>query len=112
MNLQFGCKKCDKLHIGKSQYDGISPTVTIDSGKEDIFKEQGGAKKPKDIVHGKEIMNELQAAKLMREAILLGGLPTKSESWINITQKDLPDLEKPDLTLEKNLVSLSENPSK
>ena len=37
MNLQFGCKKCDKLHIRKSQYDGISPTVTIDSEKEDIF---------------------------------------------------------------------------
>ena len=160
MNLQFGCTKCDKLHIGKKQNDDICPTVTIDSWKEEISEEDGGAKKLEDIFEGKEAMNEVKmkkylgdiiskdgtnrenirnrtnkaqgninkiikglderpygkhffkAAKLMREAILLGGLLTNSESWINVTQKDITDLEKPDITLQRKLLSVSGNPSK
>ena len=33
MNLQFGCNKCEKLHIGKKQYKDICPTIPIDSWK-------------------------------------------------------------------------------
>ena len=38
-----------------------------------------------------------KAAKLIREALWLGGLLTNSESWINIKQKDLSDSEKPNM---------------
>ena len=37
--------------------------------------------------------HEFKAAKLMREAILISGLLTNSESWINITKQDLDKLE-------------------
>ena len=35
----------------------------------------------------------------MRESILLEGMLTNGESWINLTKQDLDDLEKPDITL-------------
>ena len=38
-----------------------------------------------------------KAFKLMREGLLLGGLLTNAESWINVTQKGLDELEKPDV---------------
>ena len=53
-----------------------------------------------------------KAAKLMRETILLGGLLTNSESWINITKKNIEDLEKPDILLQRKILSNSGNPSK
>ena len=48
----------------------------------------------------------------MRDAILLSGLLTNSERWINITKKELDDLEKPDFTLQKKILSSTGNPSK
>ena len=48
----------------------------------------------------------------MREGILLGGLLNNSESWINISKKDIEDLEKPDLILMRKILSITGNPSK
>ena len=48
----------------------------------------------------------------MREGLLLGGLLTNSESWINVKQKDLDALEKPDVILERRVLGTSGNPSK
>ena len=48
----------------------------------------------------------------MRESILLGGLLTNVEGWINISKTDLEELEKPDIILLRKLLSLSGNPSK
>ena len=48
----------------------------------------------------------------MRESILLGGLLTNVEGWINISKTDLEELEKPDSILLRKLLSLSGNPSK
>ena len=48
----------------------------------------------------------------MRDAMLLGPMVCKAESWINITQADLIRLQKLDTMLEKELSSTSENPSK
>ena len=160
MNLQFGCQKCDKMHIGKKQNDDICPTLTIDSWDEEVIKEDGGGTKVKDIYRGKEAMNEviekkylgdliakdgtncnnikertnkahgninkivtsinerpygkkkIKVAKLMREAILLNGLLNNSESWINMSKKDLKDLERPDMILQRQILSTSGNPSK
>ena len=53
-----------------------------------------------------------KAAKLMREGMLLGSMLTNWESWINITESDLKDLEKPDTVLQRKLLSSSGNPSK
>ena len=48
-----------------------------------------------------------KAAKLMRETILLGGLLTNSKSWINITKKNIEDLEKQDILLQRKILSIS-----
>ena len=40
-----------------------------------------------------------KAAKLMRESMLIGSITTNSETWINLTKKDLDNLEKPDIML-------------
>lgn len=53
-----------------------------------------------------------KAAKLMREGMLLGGLLTNCESWINVTEADLAKLEAPDTMLQKKLLTISGNPSK
>ena len=45
-----------------------------------------------------------QAFRLMRESILLGGMLTNAESWINITQKDIEELEKSDTILLKKVL--------
>ena len=50
--------------------------------------------------------------KLMREGLLLGGLLTNAESWINVTKNDLDTLEKPDVTLQRRIFSSSGNPCK
>ena len=48
-----------------------------------------------------------KAFKLMREGLLLGGLLTNAESWINISKRDIEQLKKPDTILqkEKNIIS-------
>ena len=48
----------------------------------------------------------------MRESILIGGMLTNAESWIKITQKDLEDLEKPDMMLLRKVLGTRANPSK
>ena len=45
-----------------------------------------------------------KAYKLMREGMLIGGLLTNSESWINIVNKDIDCLEKPDTILKSKVV--------
>ena len=51
------------------------------------------------------------AASLMRDAMLLGGMLSNSEAWINVTKADLTSLQKPDTFLQKELLSVSGNPS-
>ena len=43
----------------------------------------------------------------MREGILLGSLLTNSESWINVTNQDISELEKPDTHLLRNVLDSS-----
>jgi hypothetical protein len=59
--------------------------------------------------YGKHLFKAYQ---LMREGLLLGGLLTNVESWINITKQNLDDLEKPDTILQRKLLSVTANPSK
>ena len=44
--------------------------------------------------------------------MLVGGMLSNAESWINITQKDLENLEAPDIILQKKILSTKGNPSK
>ena len=53
-----------------------------------------------------------KAAKLMRDSILIGGMLTNAESWIKLTNKDLEDLEKPDMMLTRKVLRTKANPSK
>ena len=48
----------------------------------------------------------------MRESFLLGGLLTNSKSWINLTKKEIENLEKPDTILKRQALSARDNPSK
>ena len=53
-----------------------------------------------------------KAAKLMRESMLIGSISTNSETWINISKKDLDNLEKPDIMLQRKFIADSGNPCK
>ena len=48
----------------------------------------------------------------MREGLLLGGLLTNSESWINIPEKDIEHFEKPDTSLMRKVLSETGKASK
>ena len=48
----------------------------------------------------------------MREGLLVGGMLTNSESWINMTTKNIDELEKPDGILQRKVLSTTGNPSK
>ena len=160
MNLQFGCDKCSKMHIGKRINEDICQSVTVDEWKEVVIQNDEGEKELKDKYIGRSIMSDVKvkkylgdiiasdgrnkvnikdktnkaqgnvnkiittlterpyghhnfkAAKLMRESILLGGLLTNSEAWINILKEDLDNLEKPDTILMRKILSNTGNPSK
>ena len=51
------------------------------------------------------------AFKLLREGLLLAGLLSNSESWINPTKLDIEQLEKPDTILQRKCLATSGNPS-
>ena len=55
--------------------------------------------------------HRIRAEKLMRESMLKRSILSNSESWINLTQKDIDTLEKPDPMLQRNILSLYGNPS-
>ena len=52
-----------------------------------------------------------KAAMIMRQGMLVGGMLTNSECWINLTKKDIEDLEKPDIILQRKVLSVQGNPS-
>ena len=43
--------------------------------------------------------HNFKAAMLMRQGMLVGGMLTNSECWINLTKKNIENLEKPDIVL-------------
>ena len=43
---------------------------------------------------------------------MLNGLISNSESWINVSKKDLEDLERPDMLLQRKILTTTGNPSK
>ena len=53
-----------------------------------------------------------KAAKLMREGLLINSLLTNSESWVNVTEKDVENLGKSDNMLQRKILSDNGNPSK
>ena len=53
-----------------------------------------------------------KAYKVLRDGLLLGGLLTNSESWINLNKQNIKALERPDTQLLKRLFSTSGNPCK
>ena len=156
MNLQYGCDKCEKLHIGKKQNEDICQTITIDSWGKKVVQNKNGIKEIIDVFKGKEALSEVfekkylgdviakngkntsnikertnrghgtinkivttlnersygrhqfKAAMLMRGSMLVGGMLNNAECWINITQKDLENLETP----EKKILSTKGSPSK
>ena len=53
-----------------------------------------------------------KAALLMRQGLMLGGMLSNSETWINITEADIAKLTMPDTLLQRRLLSVSGNPNK
>ena len=145
MNLQYGCDKCEKLHIGKKQNEDICQTITIDLWGKKVVQNKSGFKEIIDVFKGKEALSEVFEKKylgdviakkakntsnnkertskghgtinkigttlnersygrhqfkvvmLMRGAMLVGVMLNNAECWIIITQKDLENLEAPDI---------------
>ena len=56
--------------------------------------------------------HQFKAAMLMRGAMLVGGMLINAECWIDISQKDLENLEPPDIILLKKILSTKGSPSK
>ena len=54
----------------------------------------------------------LKTYRLLRDGVLLGGLLTNCESWINMTEKDIANLQKPDTALQRKMFSETGNPCK
>ena len=53
-----------------------------------------------------------KAALLMLQGLMLSGMLTNSETWINITEADITKLTMPDTMLQRKLFASSGNPSK
>ena len=58
-----------------------------------------------------------RAAILIRQGVMLGGMLTNAETWINITEADITrhrflNCAMPDSQLQRRLISVSGNPSK
>ena len=53
-----------------------------------------------------------KAALLMRQGLMISGMLTNAETWINITEADITKLTMPDTILQRQLLSVSGNPSK
>ena len=73
MNLQFGCDKCEKLHIGKTKNKDICPKLTIDSWKQQIVEKNGEGKVIKEIFAGKEIMKDVDKKKYLGDIVANDG---------------------------------------
>ena len=56
--------------------------------------------------------HSFKAALLMRQGLMLSGMLSNAETWINITEKDITNLTMPDTMLHRLLLSSSGNPSK
>ena len=59
MNLQFSCKKFEKMHIGKTQNEEICPTITIDSWGKEVNENKNGEKEIKYVYEGKQVLSEV-----------------------------------------------------
>ena len=55
---------------------------------------------------------DFRAFRLMREGLLLAGLLSNSEGWINLTKLDIEKLQKPDTILQRKVLASSVTPSK
>ena len=56
--------------------------------------------------------HHFKAARLMTESMLLGSMLNNAESWININQTDLNNLENPDTILQNLILNTKGSPSK
>ena len=55
--FQYGCEKCEKIHVGKSQNEDICPIITIDSWNLEAVK-NGENWESRDVYSGVEFMSE------------------------------------------------------
>ena len=72
MGLQFGCDKCEKLHVCKKQNEDICQIITVDSWEEEAFKcDEKWASQ--DMYRGKESMSEVKETKYLGDVIQNNG---------------------------------------
>ena len=68
MGLQYGCDKCEKIHVGKSQNEDICPTITINSWNVEAVK-SGENWESKYVYSGVESMSEVKKTKYLGNII-------------------------------------------
>ena len=73
MNLQFGCDKCEKLHVGITKHQGICPPTTIDLWKDYVVYNKNCQKYLSDVNSGKYIMKDVEEKKYLRNIIAKDG---------------------------------------
>ena len=60
MDLQVGCEKCEKMHVGKTKKQDICQPIIIDSWEEKVVENEDGEKHLYDEFVGKETMKEVE----------------------------------------------------
>ena len=73
MNLQFGCDKCSKMHIGKRINKDLCQSVTVDEWKEVVIQNDVGEKELKDKYIGRSIMSDVTVKKYLGDIIASDG---------------------------------------
>ena len=73
MNLQFGSKQCDKMHIGKHHNKDICPKLFLDSWNESVQENSDGMKEIKVISVGKVEIKDVSEKKCLEDIISSDG---------------------------------------
>jgi hypothetical protein len=72
--LQFGAKKCKKLHVGKVHEDFKCQTLEVDEWKEvEILNDETGVSEIEDTCEGNEVMEEKEEEKYLGGVISRDG---------------------------------------
>ena len=107
--------KEDMKHVEKKTYLGhiIQNNGRNENNiKDKVDKAVGSVEKKISSINERPYgRHRYRAALLMRQGLMLGGMLTNAETWINITEADITKLTMPDTQLQRRLLSVSGNPS-
>ena len=92
--------------LKKREYFGTKHFIFLEA----LYKKKGKHQNAiNERLYGK---HSIKAALLMRQALLIGGLLSNAETWINLTEMNISKLTLLDTALQRALLSSSGNPSR